>query len=119
MVNNQQFTSDEQINLIFHSFADPTRRKILERLTTEKLTVSEIAKPYAMSLPAISKHLKVLEAAKLIKKEKHGREYSVYLVPQTFKTAAEYIAFYKKFWNTQLDNLEAFLRKEVKDNGRT
>lgn len=65
---------------------------------------------YDISLPAISKHIKMLEKAKLITREKHGREYEIHLQPQTLKTVEEYIAFYKKFWNTQFDHLEKFLK---------
>lgn len=115
MVNYlQQHTSEEQINLIFHSLADPTRRGILQRLARSDLTVTEIAKPYDMSLPAISKHLKILEHAQLIGRKKHGREYQIHLEPQALKTVEEYIVFYKKFWNTRLSNLEKFLQEDNK-----
>ena len=115
MVNYlQQQTSEEHVNLLFHSLADPTRRAILQRLADHDLTVTEIAKPYDMSLPAISKHLKILEQAHLIGRKKHGREYQIHLEPQTLKTIEEYLAFYKKFWNTRLSNLEKFLQEDNK-----
>lgn len=110
MVNYlSQQTSEKQMNLIFHSLADPTRRKILQQLTTQTLTVGEIAKPYDMSLPAVSKHLKVLEGARLIEREKHGREYTITIHPQTLHAVAEYIAFYEQFWNMKLANMEKLL----------
>lgn len=118
MVNYQEQTHDEQMNLIFHSMADPTRRKILERLMNQNLTVTEIAKPHDISLPAISKHLKILEEARLIGREKNGREYMIHIIPQTLQTAAEYIEFYTKFWNKHIDNLEKFLKKGVDNNRR-
>jgi DNA-binding transcriptional ArsR family regulator len=117
MVNYKQAFSEEQANLIFHSLSDPTRRKILERLSVSPMTVTEIAKPYTVSLPAISKQVKVLEKAKLIKREKQGREYIIRLEPQTLRSGADYLAFYKKFWTTNLNNLEKFLQKGVKNNG--
>lgn len=112
MVNYlQPQTSVEKVNLVFHSLADPTRRAILQRLAGQELTVTEIAKPYDMSLPAISKHLKILEQAHLIGRKKHGREYQIRLEPQALRTVEEYLEFYKKFWNTRLGNLEKFLQK--------
>lgn len=110
-----QQTNEGQMNLIFHSLADPTRRKILQQLTKQTLTVSEVAKPYDMSLPAISKHLKVLEEANLIGREKKGREYTINLNPETLHTVAEYIAFYENFWNRKLHLLESFLEKGEKN----
>ena len=107
MVNYQQ--TNDQINLIFHSLADPTRRQILERLTKNPLTVTEIAKPYEMSLPAVSKHVRILEKEQLISRKKQGREYAIQLRPQTLQKAQQYISFYKKFWSNQLDNLEMYL----------
>ena len=99
------------LNQIFHSLSDPTRRKILEHLKEKSLTVSEIAKPYRVSLVAISKHLKVLERAKLIRRQKMGREYMIRLHPQPLRDAHRYIENYKKDWSRQLDALEKFLEK--------
>lgn len=96
---------------IFHSLSDPTRRKILDRLSQKPLTVSEIAKPYRISLVAISKHLKVLERAKLIRRQKMGREYMIRLHPQPLREAYKYIESYKKDWSRQLDALEKFLER--------
>lgn len=99
------------LNNIFHSLADPTRRKILERLVEKPLTVSEIKKPFKISLVAISKHLKVLERAKLIRRQKLGRESLIRLHPQPLKEGYNYIESYKKEWMRQLDALEKFLEK--------
>ena len=99
------------LNNIFHALADPTRRKILELLSSEPLTVSQIKKPFKISLVAISKHLKVLERAKLIRRQKMGREYIIRLHPQPLRDAYKYIENYKKDWSRQLDVLEKFLEK--------
>lgn len=107
MVKDYKF----QLNNIFHSLADPTRRKILERLKEKSLTVSEIAKPYRVSLVAISKHLKVLERSKLIRRQKMGREHMIRLHPQPLRDAHKYIENYKKDWSRQLDALEKFLER--------
>lgn len=99
------------LNEIFHCLSDPTRRKIIERLTNGPLTVSEIKLPFRMSLVAISKHLKVLERAKLIRRQKMGREYLIRLHPQPLRDAYRYIENYKKGWSRELDVLEKFLEK--------
>ncbi len=100
-----------QLDLIFASLSDPTRRRILERLSEKSLTVTEIKVPFKMSLVAISKHLKVLERAKLIRRQKMGREYLIHLHPQPLKDAYKYVEYYKTYWNRQLDALEKFLEK--------
>lgn len=105
------YTSD-RMDSIFGALADPTRRNILERLTNNDLTVSEIAKPYDYSLPTISKHISVLERAQLIQKNKIGREYRVHFEPQTMRTISKYVSFYRKFWTLQIGNLEKFLAKK-------
>ena len=99
------------IDNIFHALADPTRRKILERLVHGPLTVTEIKSPFKVSLVAISKHLKVLERARLIRRQKMGREYMIRLHPQPLKDAYRYIENYKKDWSRQLDALEKFLER--------
>lgn len=113
MVNySNSSSSKEQMNRIFHSLSDPTRRDILERLAKDNLSVTQIAEPYAMSLPAISKHLKILEQAELISREKTGREYRVQIEANAFRSIAEYIKYYQKFWERQLQSLERLLNKE-------
>ena len=102
-----------QLDSIFGSLADPTRRDILKRVSERQLTVSEIAKPYHASLAAISKHLKVLEKAQLIIKRKYGREQFVQLAPGAFKDANEYLKYYERFAEAQMDSLENYLNKEV------
>lgn len=108
MVKNQ---NGLQLSSIFHALADPTRRKILERLSKGDLSVSEIAKPYKMSLVAVSKHIKVLERAKLIRRQKMGREHIIRLHPQPLKDAYKHLEFYKLLWNKKLDALEKFLER--------
>lgn len=104
-------SKNSQIDLIFHSLADPTRRKILERLTQKPLSVTQIANHHYISLPAISKHLKILEKANLISRQKQGRTYTIQLKPDSLQKANQYFSTYKKYWNTQLKNLEIFLNK--------
>lgn len=96
---------------IFHALSDPTRRKILERLMLGPLTISEIKSPFKVSLVAISKHIKVLERAKLVRRQKMGREYMIRIHSQPLRDAHRYIENYKKDWGRKLDVLERFLEK--------
>jgi len=98
-----------ELDSIFGSLADPTRRDILKRVASEALSISAIAKVYHMSLAAISKHLKILEKAKLIVKRRHGKQQIVQLSPVALKDAAEHLRSYERIWNDRLDSLENYL----------
>jgi DNA-binding transcriptional ArsR family regulator len=100
------------LNSIFGSLSDPTRRDILRRVATEELSVGEIAKPYDLTLAAVSKHLKILEKAKLVIKHRRGKEQIVQLAPQAFADADEYLKHYRQLWETRFDSLEDYLNKE-------
>ncbi len=97
------------LNKTFSALADPTRRAILSRLAQGESSVGELAAPFEMSWPAISKHLRVLEDAGLMKRERDGRVHRCRLEPTPMKDAAEWIAFYRRFWEGQLDALANFL----------
>src|SRR3982750_1805027 len=88
-----------QLDGIFGSLADPTRRDILGRLMGGELNVSEVAEPYDISLAAISKHLKILEQACLIRKRRQGKERIVSLEPAAMRQAAVYLKQYEQLWN--------------------
>jgi DNA-binding transcriptional ArsR family regulator len=94
----------------FSALSDPTRRAILARLAEGDASVSELAAPFAMSLPAISKHLRVLEQAGLVERTKDGRVHRLRLVAQPLRDAATWIAHYQRFWEQQLDGLADYLR---------
>jgi DNA-binding transcriptional ArsR family regulator len=100
------------LDTIFNSLADPTRRDILYRLQHGMLNVSEIAEPYHISLAAVSKHLKILEQARLIIKRKQGRERYVQLTPEAMRQASEYLRQYEVLWNQRFDKLEILLEEE-------
>src|ERR1700733_162858 len=104
---------ERQIRLasIFGSLADPTRRDILRRVSRRELSVGDIAKPYDLTLQAISKHLAVLEKAKLIRKRRSGREQFVSLSPAALKDADEFLRNYRRMWEERLDRLEEFLKQ--------
>lgn len=93
----------------FSALADPTRRAILARLASGAVTVGEIAEPFDMSLPAVSRHLKVLTEAGLIERHTEGQWRRCELRAEGLRAAADWIEFYRRFWEQQLDKLDAFL----------
>ncbi|VAX01092.1 Transcriptional regulator, ArsR family [hydrothermal vent metagenome] len=105
---SQQLTND-QLDRTFSALSDPTRRAILARLANGEAQVNDIAAPFGISLPAISKHLKVLEKANLIVRHKDGRLRRCHLTAGPLESAAEWIHFYHQFWGTQLDSLASYL----------
>jgi DNA-binding transcriptional ArsR family regulator len=104
-----------QLDSTFAALADPTRRAILARLSAGEATVGELAAPFAISLPAVSRHLKVLEDAALIINERAGKHRRCRLRPEALKTASEWLDFYKGFWGGSLDRLEAHLKQPPED----
>jgi DNA-binding transcriptional ArsR family regulator len=101
------------LDSIFGSLADPTRRDILRRVSDSELSVGEIARPYDLTFAAVSKHLKVLEKAKLIIKRRQGKEQIVSLAPQALADATEYLDWYRQFMEVRYDSLANYLNKEV------
>ena len=102
---------DKQLNVIFRSLSDTTRRDILLRLSQKELSVSEIAKPYKMSLAAISKHIKVLEKAKMIIRNRNGKKFIIKSDPVGVKPADDWITRYKQELHTSFDRMDAYLAK--------
>lgn len=102
------------LDSVFGALADPTRRDILKRIGKAQLSISEIAKFYDLTFAAISKHLKVLENARLILKHRKGKQQIVELSPVALRDAASYLQEYEKLWNNRLDSLEEYL-KTIKD----
>ncbi len=96
----------------FAALADPTRRAILARLAEGEATVGELAQPFAISLPAISRHLRVLEEASLISNERFGKHRRCRLKPEALARATEWLDFYRRFWSGSLDRLDAHLKKQ-------
>jgi DNA-binding transcriptional ArsR family regulator len=103
--------SEQSLDAIFSALSDATRRAILARLAKGDLTVGELAEPFDMSLPAVSKHLRVLERAGLLVQEKDGRIRRCHLNAEPLKTAAQWINFYRQFWEDQFGQLAAFLEE--------
>jgi DNA-binding transcriptional ArsR family regulator len=108
-----------QLNATFAALADPTRRAILARLALGETSVTELAKPFEMSMPAVSKHLKVLERAGLIARGRDAQSRPCRLEAGPLKEAASWIEEYRRYWEASLDRLEDYLRtlKPAKANG--
>lgn len=114
--------STESLNATFHALADPTRRAILARLATGAASVGELAEPFDMSLPAVSKHLKVLERAGLISRGRTAQWRPCQLEAGPLKDIADWLEHYRRYWEQSFDRLEAYLRdlqqKEKSDAGK-
>ena len=101
----------QQLDATFSALADPTRRAILARLAIGETSVNELAKPFDMSLPAVSKHLKVLENAGLISRGREAQWRPCKLEAEPLHAAFSWIEHYKKFWEQSFDRLDEYLRK--------
>ena len=108
MVNYQV----DPLDLTFAALADPTRRRMLEALSHQQMRVTDLAEPFAMSLPAVSKHLRVLEKAGLLKRRRLGREHHLELEPAPMKKAHLWMEHYRKFWEGSLDSLADYLEND-------
>jgi DNA-binding transcriptional ArsR family regulator len=107
------YYSPDRLNRTFSAVADPTRRALLAELEgRESVTVSELAKPFAMSLPAVMKHLDVLSDAGLIERTKTGRTVTCRLTAAPLQQAMDWLSRYQRFWSAQLDRLAAFVEEE-------
>lgn len=99
------------LDSVFLAVSDPTRRAVLSRLAEREESVSELARPFAMSLPAFGKHLRILQRAGLIEREKRGRTHFCRLNAAPMREAAEWMAHYRRFWEANLDSLGRFLEE--------
>ena len=113
--------SPDPLDATFAALADPTRRAILARLARGDASVGELAAPFAMSLPAVSKHLKVLERAGLITRGRAAQSRPCRLAPTALREAHDWLVFYRRFWEQRLDRLGDYLdelqRRENGDGG--
>jgi DNA-binding transcriptional ArsR family regulator len=117
----QATTQPQALDEVFAALADPSRREILRCLSQGEATVGTVAEPLNMALPSVSKHVKVLERAGLVRREVRGREHWLHLVPDGFATGAAWFEHYSAFWSGSADRLAALVadlenRKES-DNG--
>lgn len=105
----------ESLNRVFFALADPTRRAVLARIAVGELTVTAIAAPFAMSLAAVSKHIRVLEEAGLLKRSRQGREHRLQLVAQPLQAAAEWVNQYDRFWTEHLDHIKEQAERKARE----
>ena len=103
------------LDAVFGSLSDPTRRDILARLTHEPLSIGDIAKPYDLTFAAVSKHLKVLEKARLVFKRRQGKEQIVHIMPDALANIDEYLEQYRQLWDKRLDSLDNYLKSTNKE----
>lgn len=109
MVEHMEPTLDS----VFHALGDGTRRQMLRQLAGGECSVGELAAPFAMSLAAASKHIKVLERAGMVRRDVRGRTHICRLEPGPLASAAEWIAFYERFWAGRLEVLDGLLREDA------
>jgi DNA-binding transcriptional ArsR family regulator len=101
----------DTLSITFAALADPTRRAILERLAQGEATVNELAQPFSMSLPAVSKHLKVLERAGLITQGRKAQWRPCQIEPSPLKEAVDYMRLYRQLWEDRFDRLDSYLNR--------
>src|SRR5579862_5804427 len=106
-----QPTQDEAL---WTALSDPTRRAIVERLTRGPTRVTDVAAPFDMSLNAVSKHIKVLEAAHLVRRTRHGREHTLELDPKPLREVARWASDIERFWSERLDRIEEHFTEKRK-----
>lgn len=108
-----------QLDTVFHALGDATRRQMLRALADHECTVSELAAPFEISLAAVSKHIRVLERAGLIRREVRWRTHVCSLEPGPLAGALEWLSFYERFWADRLDVMERLLREGEAPNPTT
>ncbi len=99
----------DQLSVVFAALADPTRRAILSELAERDVSVTELAAPLPMSMPAVSRHLKVLEHASLISRTRSGKWRASHLETAPLREAADWLDHFRRFWDSSLDRLDAHL----------
>lgn len=111
---------ESELDATFRALADPTRRAILARLALGDASVGELAAPFEISLPAVSRHLRVLEEAGFLIREKQGRVHRCHLDAKPMRSVSGWIEVYRQYWENQLDSLVEYLEKQQPmDNGNS
>lgn len=103
---------EQQLNDVFFALSDPTRRAILGKLAADPATIGALGEPFDISAPAISRHMRILERAGLIDRQKIGREHHCRLNAGSLRSAEAWIEFHLDFWQSRFDDLEAFLKTQ-------
>src|SRR5271169_701397 len=120
MLTNLRDRTDEELDLLFGALSDSTRRGIVEHLAAGEATVTELAAPFSISLPAISRHLKVLERASIITRSQQGRWRRAQLSPTSLASAAAWLSLHERLWTERLSRLDDHLARlsSVQSGGR-
>src|SRR4051795_3227554 len=98
-------------DVVFHALSNPTRRKVLERLSVGPATVSELAEPFDMQLPSFVQHLSVLEQSRLVRSKKRGRVRTYEIAPERFKVAEDWLAARRQLWEARLDRFDQYVKQ--------
>ena len=96
---------------VFHALSNPTRRKVLEKLSGGPATVSELAAPFDMKLPSFVQHLSVLEQSRLVKSKKHGRVRTYEIAPERFRVAEDWLSARRQMWEERLDRFDNYVKQ--------
>src|SRR5215469_989644 len=119
IINDMVNDLSEHLDTVFSALADPTRRSILARLARGEASGTELARPFPISVPAISKHLRVLEQAELIRHRKDGRTHRFSLAAGPMREAAVWLEHYRQFWEEQFNSLDSYLQATEKEEHDT
>jgi DNA-binding transcriptional ArsR family regulator len=115
---NQSALLEPRLDQVFHALADPSRRQMVDRLTLGPASVSELAQPLAMSLPAVVQHLQVLEASGLVRSEKVGRVRTCHIESAALRNAEQWITERRTTWERRFDRLEKFLEEDENESNQ-
>ena len=96
---------------VFHALSNPTRRKVIERLSAGPATVSELAAPFDMQLPSFVQHLSILEESRLVKSKKHGRVRTYEIAPERFEVVEDWLTARRKLWESRLDRFDDYVKQ--------
>jgi DNA-binding transcriptional ArsR family regulator len=111
MSTRSALARDAQLDAVFSALGDPTRRRLLARLAKGPASITELSEPFAMTLPAVSKHLRVLEGAGLVRRERDGAYHRCHLDARPLEDAASFLARYRPFWESTLDELARYVER--------
>lgn len=103
---------EAQLDTVFSALSDPTRREMIARLTRGDMSVADLAEPFKISKPAVTKHLKKLERAGLIRRHIEGRTHRCELVAEPLSEVSHWLQFYERYWNAKFDQLDAYLSSD-------
>jgi len=109
---NTRVSADDRLDAVFSALGDRTRRALLARLAQAPARITELAKPFAISLPAVSRHVRVLEAAGLVTRAVDGRVHQCSLDALPLKSAEDWLCFYRRFWHSNLESLARYVERQ-------